>query len=218
MPPALGPAGSALSSRCTELAVLAPQVLPSTSSPVCPLCPKLCSWHRASAAHCIYCNCLIPTLLVSVQLNPTNHHHETEHIKALAIERCCTALNAILKGSCICTSPLEILSSHLHSTSPPKAFQTFDVHVLEHSSAEQAWLWAAALQEQAHGYTCVQHQQDETRTVSCRHSYGSINGNIMKLHLCITTLVVWGGPISPELPIQSRTGLSSIPTIKLFCQ
>lgn len=126
-----------------QLADPAPQVLPSTFSRACPVRPKLCSWHRASAAHCIYRNCLVPTLLISVQLNPTNCHHETEHAKALVIEKCCTAMDVIPKGSCICTFPLEILSSHLHSTSPPKASQTFDVHMLEHSSAEQAHHYSA---------------------------------------------------------------------------
>uniref|UniRef100_A0A8V0YH00 Uncharacterized protein n=1 Tax=Gallus gallus TaxID=9031 RepID=A0A8V0YH00_CHICK len=103
----LGAPSPSPSSACLEqqvpqspqLADPAPQVLPSTFSRACPVRPKLCSWHRASAAHCIYRNCLVPTLLISVQLNPTNCHHETEHVKALAIEKCCTAMDVIPKGS-----------------------------------------------------------------------------------------------------------------------
>lgn len=41
-------------------------------------CP--CSWPRVSAAHSIYCNCLINTLFILVQLNPANCHREpAEH-------------------------------------------------------------------------------------------------------------------------------------------
>lgn len=103
--------------------------------------------------------------------------------------------------------PTNFARLHLCNTPTPTALQTFDVHVLEQTSPEQAQLCTAG--SFGAGTVCCTYVQyravPDTVAGSNRHSQSEINENLTKCHLRIAiALVSSGEAIFLEFPTLSK--------------